>query len=216
MPPSKPAVRNALTLVVLGLMAGALWLTKPVELSVTATRGDDATTGGCLDNLGQISRAYALYAQDFDGKFPRGTDPEDRYNAEIWRNSEFGELYYEEAKKTPMLHEILRPYVSSPEVFRCPGDNGWKRSSLPTLSDSALQNVFPSSFKEYGTSYYVFTRYGFTLMTAADLENPGQTLLLFDGDLWHRRVNRKTLNGLFADGSARNLTSAQFEIYSRG
>lgn len=211
-----PVVRNAWTVLILGVMAGALWLTRPDGLSISATRGDDATTVTCLDNLSQISRAYALYAHDFDGKIPRGTDPEDRFNAEIWRNSEFGSRYYNEAKTTPMLHEILRPYVSSSKVFRCPADNGWKRSSLPTLSDSALRNVSPSSYQKYGTSYYVFTRYGFTLMTAADLDHPGQTLLLFDGDLWHRRVNRKTLNGLFADGSARNVTRQQFEAYARG
>ena len=175
----------------------------------------DPQTGGCLSNLQQIGRAYALYAQDYDGKIPLGVDPEDRNNPNIWRNSSaYGGAFFNDATRVPYLHEVLRPYVPSPETFHCPADVGWVESRLPSMN-GGLRDVTPSSFAKYGTSYYCFTVWGFSQQTANDIEEPGNTLLVFDGDLWHQSAGQSLLNGLFADGHVQKLSLAQFEIYSR-
>jgi len=215
--PKSPFLR-ALPFLICGAWACVLWLSRPPKARVLLEGGVDAETASCLSNFGQISRAFALYAQDFDGKIPRGVDPEDRTHPEIWSNhggGNYNGAFFNDAKRVPFLHEILRPYVASREVFHCPADVGWTRSHLPTLAQSSLLDVKPSSFVEYGTSYYVFTKYGFAQLRDDDIENPSQTLLYFDGDLWHVNNNQELLNGLFADGHAQNLSAKQFDLYAR-
>lgn len=180
--------------------------------------GVDPGTSGCLDNLGQISKAYAMYARDYDGKIPLGVDPEDHFHPEIWQDRGSGNYdgaFYKNAQNTPFLHHILRPYVKSSEVFHCPADKGWIQSHLPTLSASSLTNVKPSSYARFGTSYYILTKFSFAQNSADDIASPSQSLLLFDGDLWHVNADQELLNGLFADGHAQNLTISEFEFYTR-
>ncbi len=202
-----------------------LALVLPFAIALVATRPDfaklfdpravDAQTAGCLSNLQQIGRAYALYAADYDGRIPLGVDPADRNNPNIWRNDQaFGGAFFEDAKKIPYLHVVLRPYVPSPEVFHCPADVGWTQTKLQVMGGD-LPNVKPSSFIKYGTSYYCFTVWGFAQKTANDMPNPGNTLLVFDGDLWHINAGQELMNGLFADGHVQKLSAKQFEAFSR-
>lgn len=204
--------RRLIPIFVCAPLAFCLVLTRPHS---KATINVDGNTLGCLNNLNQISKAYAMYALDYDGKIPRGVDPEDRNNPSIWQDSAYGGAFYNDATKVPYLHEVLGPYVKSPRVFRCPADRGWKTSRLPSAVTSSLQDVRPSSFAKYGTSYYCLTRHGFALSNASDLDDPAQSLLLFDGDLWHSNAGQLLINWLFADGHVQNLSAQQFSFYAR-
>ena len=207
--------RRLIPLALVVPFAVALVATQPNFARLFDPRAVDAQTGACLSNLQKIGRAYALYAQDYDGKIPLGVDPADRNDPNIWRNDQaFGGAFFDDAKKIPYLHEVLRPYVQSPETFHCPADVGWIKTKLPVMGDG-LNNVKPSSFVVYGTSYYCFTVWGFAQKTADDIPDPGNTLLVFDGDLWHVNAGQELMNGLFADGHAQKLSARQFEAFSR-
>lgn len=200
----------------IALATGAvlLWLTRP-RLAFELAPGQNQSAS-CLSNLNQIARAYALYARDFDGKIPLAVDPEDRFNPQIWTSqTTSGTLYESFLQTAPFVHIVLRPYVASPTVFRCPSDRGWTTSRLQanalTGGSQALSNVQPSSFARYGTSYYSWTIYGFNLLGAADISDPARKVVLFDGELWHRSGNREWANELFLDGHARSLSKAQHD-----
>ena len=209
---------RVLPAVALALMAAGLWATRPADWSLGASP-PDADTQTCLSNLNRISAAFAQYAQDYDGKFPRGVDPEDRNNPNIWRYRK-DKGYYNAANSAPMLHELLQPYTRQAQVWHCPADVGWSGQPLPGMS-SGLTDVHPSSYAKFGTSYYYLTRYGFAGVRARELEYPDQAVALFDGAFWHNsgrsstpaknEDNNKSLNALFADGHVANLSAARFQ-----
>ena len=197
-------------------LALTLILTRPNFARLFSKGAIDPQTAGCLSNLQQIGTAYALYARDYDGKIPIGVDPEDRNNPQIWRNSRaFGGAFYQAATQYPYLHQVLRPYVKSPETFHCPADVGWIQTKLPSMR-GGIRDVKPSSFAKFGTSYYCFTVWSFSQQTADDIPEPSNTLLVFDGDLWHVNAGQQLMNGLFADGHAQKLSARQFEAFAGG
>jgi len=201
---------RVLPLLTLAVMAAALWMTRPGRLVSTPT--GVMRTRTCLSNLERIAYAFAHYAQDYDGKFPRGADPEDHHHPTIWlRYDAYQGRYFNDARTAPMLHEILRAYEPDVTVWHCPEDNGWEISRLSNLRGSPLRGVKPSSWARFGTSYYCFTVHGFAGETAADILYPDRTLILFDGDFWHRPEGSASLNGLFADGHTQNLTASRYE-----
>jgi prepilin-type processing-associated H-X9-DG protein len=184
-----------------------LWFSWPNPRAINPG-GSVGQTQSCLANLTQISRAFSLYAYDWDGKFPRGVDPEDRYNPQAWQ-AEYNGQYASLARTLPMLQDVLKPYTNNPEVWHCPADIGYEKSSLPGF-DSSLRNVYPSSFAKYGTSYYYLTLRAFTGIRLSDSAHPGKDISLFDGDLWHRPTGRPSTNALFVDGHVKNLTADEF------
>ena len=107
------------------------------------------------------------------------------------------------------------PTCPRPKTFHCPADIGWEQTKLPAMR-GGIRDVKPSSYAKFGTSYYCFTVWGFAQKTANDIPDPANTLLVFDGDLWHRNAGQDGMNGLFADGHVQKLTAAQFEVFARG
>jgi len=202
-----------LSLLSLSAAAVALLVTRPRDWL------DDSDTPAttCLTNLARISRAVSLYERDYDEHLPRGVDPDDRFDPREWQNDQNaaeGRYFAQQSASTPFLHDILFPYTGSREVFHCPCDVGWETSKLfvdPNRPENSpgVQNVSPSSYAEFGTSYYYATMDGFDLLTPADFVNPSRSALLFDGDTWHG-PSHSQLNCLFVDGHASMVGLSEF------
>lgn len=207
-------------------MAAALFVFRP------QSRGGNLTsvqnTQSCLANLSRIAHAFVQYAEDYDGKFPRGVDPEDRNDPRGWAFQEVVSPdgtgrrivdYSNDARTAPMLHDLLSPYTRDHTMWRCPADNGW---STRTRDENAgggvwgrLRNVRPSSYARFGTSYYYYTERGFSGWRPGDLLEPSLSISLFDGDAWHIVDGQPTINALFADGHVQNLRLGQFNALSQ-
>jgi prepilin-type processing-associated H-X9-DG protein len=184
----------------------ALWLTAPTRNEVFVSSDDTRSTLACQENLRRISLAFAQYAEDFDGKFPRGVDPEDRI-PQTWQSGAGGK-YSVDAQSAPLLVDLLLPYLHTRKVWRCPDDNGW--AERPLGFESRLGVVQPSSWVKFGTSYYYYTMHGFAGLRPDDFPHPERDLLLFDGNFWHVSEPSHTLNALFGDGHVENLPPEKF------
>jgi prepilin-type processing-associated H-X9-DG protein len=178
--------------------------------------------------LSRIAQAFVQYAEDYDGKFPRGVDPEDRNNPQMWNpdrdetpygSGSRGFDYSNDARTAPMLHDLLAPYTRDRKVWRCPADIGWSiraRDENSIGNDwGYLRNIRPSSYARFGTSYYYYTDRGFSGWRPEDLREPSLSISLFDGDAWHVVDGQPTINALFADGHVQNLRLGQFNALSR-
>lgn len=184
-------------------------------LDTTAARGIAQTTG-CLTNLEQIGRGFALYASDWDGRFPRGKDAEDQAHPQIWRSAEYNQAtFYKAVVAAPLLPTLLQDYGVPSAAWHCPADVGWTQMSGSSAGPQSLQSARPSAWQQYGMSYSYLTLYGLRGLRARDLKGGAPSAaLLFDDESWHRdgQGGQRRAGTLFADGSAQMVASAQLNI----
>jgi prepilin-type processing-associated H-X9-DG protein len=202
--------RRLLSVPLLFLWLAALWFLRPQRFAHISEAQAQQTS--CLSNMGRIGLAFAQYAQDYDGKFPRGTDAEDRFNVRTWQQAYNG-YFSGQARNVPLLPEVLAPYLrdsSQNSPWHCPADNGWDIPNLPGF-ESGLINVRPSAYEKFGLSYGYLTLRAFAGLRVADMPQPSQAISIFDSSLWHRRDSEATLNMLFADGHVSSVSSEEFQ-----
>jgi prepilin-type N-terminal cleavage/methylation domain-containing protein/prepilin-type processing-associated H-X9-DG protein len=102
----------------------------------------------CLSNLRQIGMATMMYAQDYDDHLLWGGDPSDLHSGG-WSGANSIKV----ATMKPQ-HELLFSYLKNKEIWRCPSDFGFDRSGP---MDGTAMSAHPSSFAQFGSSYYTFT-----------------------------------------------------------
>jgi prepilin-type N-terminal cleavage/methylation domain-containing protein/prepilin-type processing-associated H-X9-DG protein len=208
-----------IVIAILLLIAGILF---PLFLKV---RGS-ARQGACLHNLQQIGLAFGEYMQEHDNKWPLGLDPADKYTPQIWRSHP---EFQRQIPFLPLMHELLAPYVTSPQIWKCPADKG---QIVDDVSFEILQS-YPSSFEKFGTSYYYRTELTVRQLTDTVIRNPSEINVYFDGSgAWHsgedilrptdswqemeQKLQRYRYNVLFADFHVKNLSRAEYwEAWSR-
>lgn len=201
-------------LVVIGIIAVLSAIAFPVFNSVR--RRSYSTT--CVSNLKQLGLAVNLYTQDYDGLFPRGGDPTDLHT-DLWHDAADG-TYEQQVDQMPPLTFVLRPYIKSSRLWRCPADTGF---DIGDISGQPL-DARPSSFEKFGMSYYYRTE--LTLKNKKDLMgwdygNPpvehgaSDINVLADGHgSWHGQDEPWSLrryNVLMGDGRVANMTRKQFQ-----
>lgn len=197
----RPAFSLVELLVVVAIISVLSAILLPVFWSV---RGK-ARQMACSSNLHQIGVGVQMYMQDYDGRFPRLVDAEDRTCSAIWS------VYPNFAKDIPRLlplQEGLLPYTSSTSIFSCPSDTGF---DVDDFTPCTL-NARPSSFEKFGISYGYRTEVAAKEVSESSLGSPANINLVFDSvGYWHGTLLplERRYNVLFADGHVKNISYDQ-------
>ena len=204
-------------LVVIAIISLLAALLFPVFASVRAKGRQTA----CLSNLEQMGLAFSLYAHDNDDQFAYGGDPVDiNSSPNIWLTDSKGEFAVAAATLKP-LPDVLDPYIKNKDLWRCPSDSGF--DYLDT-SGSGI-SAHPSSYEQYGSSYYYRTTLAFKHKTLGTLtgydkfapyatHGPAEIDILNDGSgTWHGGSGRPDwkYNVLYGDFHSKNVTRAMLD-----
>ena len=202
-------MRRAFTLVELLVVIGVLALLAALLFPALAQARARARQATCASHLKQLGQAVALYASDFE-RFPRGLDPADKFTPQIWQFFPNGLQIMNE---TPLLTDVLRPYVKDDRLWQCAADTGFDISDTTGLPLDAR----PTCYRKFGMSYFYRTELMLYEKAAEDLQFPSQIHVLADAaGAWHganllNRWQGRRYNVLFADSHVKNLSSEQYD-----
>jgi prepilin-type N-terminal cleavage/methylation domain-containing protein/prepilin-type processing-associated H-X9-DG protein len=97
--------RRGFTLIELLVVIAIIAILAAILFPVFARAREKARQSSCQSNLKQIGLAYAMYAQDYDERLPRGSG----YVAAATVISTYGEWYI-----------TLAPYIKNTQIYNCP------------------------------------------------------------------------------------------------
>jgi len=210
--------RRAFTLVEILVVIGIVALLGAILFPVFSRVREKGRATTCSENLHQIGLAVAMYAQDYESKFPLGGDPID-INSSVWSNQDGGRWVAVIPTLKP-LPLVMAPYLKSSETWHCPSDFGFSHAEGHPTS---LLDTHPSCFDKWGMSYFYNTRLALNGKTLAgvqaydnftpyDTYGPDQISVFYDADgSWHggQKEDRR-YNVLMADGHVKSQTRDQF------
>ena len=192
------APRRAFTLaeilVVVGVLALLAALLFPA-LSMARARGRQSV---CMSNLRQIGQAVAMYTAD-------------KYTPSIWAGFPGGLTIMAE---TPLLFDVMAPYVKDNRMWECPGDRGFDICDTTGLP----LNARPTCYKKYGMSYFYRTELMLREKSSEDLPRPSETHILSDAaGAWHGATllnmgQGRRYNILFADSHVKSVNGEDFDL----
>lgn len=214
---------HGFTLIELLVVIAIIAILAAILFPVFAKARENSKLSSCLSNLKQIGTGVQLYADDNDQRFPLAIDFTDALMADSWKNSYITNAgYYVSKLKTmpdPMdggpnggqIDHVLRKYVSSEQVWRCPGDTGTggvgyatDNKYAQTFTNAAYQKpvwqisrkVSGTEAKWGGSSYVYRTELGIYGAQYGKGQNNlvfpvGVNVLMDTSHYWHPRLKRK-------------------------
>jgi prepilin-type N-terminal cleavage/methylation domain-containing protein/prepilin-type processing-associated H-X9-DG protein len=129
--------RRAFTLIELLVVIAIIAILAAILFPVFAQAREAGRATACRSNLRQIGAALAMYAQDYDGAYPAGSN---------WQG---GDAYYPWAT-------LLLPYTRNEQIFRCPDIP--RRSIRPaTLATQVIPGFQALTYEQAGYSWNYYT-----------------------------------------------------------
>ncbi|BDI34326.1 hypothetical protein CCAX7_63770 [Capsulimonas corticalis] len=212
--------RQAFTLIELLIVLAIMSILAGIILPVVARAREAGRRTQCLSNLRQISLAAQVYSQDYDDKFPFGGDPGD-LDTNGWDFTPYMDVISE----MDPIQEVLAPYTSSPQVWRCPSDTGY--TAYPSLIGNPMPLLAsPTAFDKFGDSYGYDTYLALqqlSLSTVTSVDSAGAAhgaseIFLFEDSVgsWHggRLLGAARYNIVFVDGHAVSVDEAHARRFS--
>lgn len=198
---------SGFTLIELLVVVAIIGILAAILFPVFGRVREKARSASCQSNLKQIGLGVSMYAQDWD-HFPRGLDAGDKYTPQIWN----GDPDAVNLATTPMIQDVLMPYVKSSQVWGCPSDTGYDFDDITGQPFDAR----PSSYQKYGLSYAYRTRLTFYNLNEESLPRPAETNVLCDSNGgWHGGSafdrSARRYNMLFADSHVKSVNADAFE-----
>lgn len=209
---------NGFTLIELLIVISIIAVLAGLLFPVFATARGKAYQAQCTSNLRQLGNAIQMYGMDYDDRFPLALDVTDYpLGPTAYRGSGIPRGY-ENVQRLEFLLDptdgdynggridhILKPFLRSEEIFRCPGDTGiggigyaaytgpylfYNKLPIVPLWQQARYYRFPQA-KWGGTSYMYRTELGLWMKPASRLRDPSRTNVLMDGaHYWHTPLRR--------------------------
>src|SRR5688572_25786116 len=104
--------RRGFTLVEILVVLAIITLLAAILLPVLSAVRASGRSAACIANLRQLGQAMQQYTGDND-HYPRGLDPADRYTPQMWTGNPNagGDIL----TATPLLSEVMAPYIKSPQ-----------------------------------------------------------------------------------------------------
>ena len=216
--PIRAARYPAFTLIELLVVIAIIAILAALLFPVFASARGKARETACISNMRQAGLAFGMYAQDNDGLYPYAVDPADRDTPQIWDGLPD---FKAQIPNLPWLHEVLQPYVKSPQLFHCPSDTG---IVIEDFTGEEL-DCLPTCYAKHGTSYLYRTEIAARHMSESGFQTPAELNVYMDGSgLWHGSgpsdrvvgvhnfgrgnpdVKNRRFNTLHGDGHCKNLT----------
>lgn len=200
--------RRAFTLIEILVVIGVIALLAALLFPAFAQARARSRQTVCASHLRQLGQSIALYASDFE-RFPRGLDPADKYTPQIWQGFPGGLQIMSE---TPLLNEVLEPYVKDKRLWQCAADTGFDICDTTGLPLDAR----PSCYQKFGMSYFYRTELMLRERAAEDLQFPSQIHVLADAaGAWHGALptnlwRARRYNLLYADSHVKSVTGEQY------
>jgi prepilin-type N-terminal cleavage/methylation domain-containing protein/prepilin-type processing-associated H-X9-DG protein len=199
--------RRGFTLIELLVVVAIIGILAAILFPVFGRVREKARSATCQSNLKQIGMGIAMYAQDWD-RYPRGFDAADKYTPQIWNGSPL--INGVDWSQTPMIFEVLDPYVKGKNVWACPSDSGYDYDDITGQAMNPPGR--PTAFEAYKLSYAYRTELTFLNLAEEFLPTPAEINVLNDANGgWHGgslnpfdRASRR-YNMLFADSHVKNV-----------
>lgn len=170
-------VNRGFTLTELAVVIAVLALLIALGWGAVGAALERSRDAACLSNLRQIGLAVFAYAADHNQQLP---------DLAPGRSSR--------SEPLPVMDEVLLPYASSPDIFRCPAD---RQGLYATTGTSYFWNYLPV-LREDGSKNLRLPALEFALTGATD---PARIPLVVDKEAFHGGGTHTNI--LYADGSAR-------------